>query len=160
MAKPKPKPAEEKKGGGVLSAIIAITLASVCAGGIGFLSGTQARQMLGKSEAGAAVVIPAKIEKDTVQMMALPPIVTNLTGSEGGWVRLEAAVLVEGKQAIPADLPARLAQDITALLRTLSLQQISGASGFQHLRGDLMDRMKTRSADRVREILIQSLVIE
>jgi flagellar FliL protein len=124
------------------------------------LSGSQIFRLLGTDRSGQSGFGPARIDSSTFQVISLAPIVTNLAGDEGGWIRLEAAVLVEGKRAVPAELTARLVQDTTALLRTLSIRQISGASGFQHLREELMDRMKARSANRVREVMIQSLVIE
>lgn len=159
MAKPKNSETGGAKAG-ILSTLIAFALVSLCAGGIGFLSGTQVRSLQGAGGAKSPVLTGAKVSRESFQVVTLPSIVTNLGGTEGGWVRLEAAVLVEGRGTVPADLASRLAQDTTALLRTLSVRQISGASGFQHLREELMDRMKTRSSDRVREILIQSLVIE
>ena len=160
MAKSKAAKQAASKGGGLASTLMAVALVSICAGGIGFISGSQIRQLLNSDKPSANTFVPAQFEGGQYQVVALPPIVTNLAGGEGGWVRLEAVVLVEGKRAVPNELTARLAQDTTALLRTLSISQISGASGFQHLREELMDRLKTRSADRVREIMIQSLVIE
>lgn len=159
----KPKSAASdgaKKGESMLSVLIAFVFVSICAGGIGFVSGAYSRTLLAGDQSKPAALSPARTSAEDFQVVTLPSIVTNLGGNEGGWVRLELVVLVEGKKAVQADLAARLAQDTTALLRTLSLRQISGASGFQHLREELMDRMKTRSADRVREIMIQSLVVE
>lgn len=148
-----------KKEGGMLAVLIALVLVSICAGGIGFLSGSQARKLIAADPSMPARFVAPRTSTEDVQILPLPSIVTNL-GGEGGWVRLEAVVLIDGKKAVQPDLAARLAQDTTALLRTLSIRQISGASGFAHLREELMDRMKARSSDRVREIMIQSLVIE
>ena len=57
-------------------------------------------------------------------------------------------------------LAAQIAEDIVAYLRTVSLAQIEGASGFQHLREDLNDRVRVRSGGKVRDLVIQSLVVE
>jgi flagellar FliL protein len=149
-----------KKEGGVLSILIAVVLVSVCSGGIGFVFGTQLLKLIVPDQSKPAAVAAVRPSAEDFLVVTLPSIVTNLADSEGGWVRLEVVVLMDGKKAVPSDLPARLAQDTTALLRTLSLRQISGASGFQHLREELIDRMKTRSSDGVRDIMIQSLVIE
>ena len=148
------------KGGGIGSLIAAIGLVTALAGASGFLGGQQLRALLPAEKPAAQRMTPARVEGEALQVLTLPAIVTNLAGSEKSWVRLEAAVLIEGKRAVAADLAARLAQDITALLRTLSVRQISGASGFQHLREELLDRLRLRSADRIRDIMIQSLVIE
>ena len=39
-------------------------------------------------------------------------------------------------------------------------RQIEGANGFQNLREDLNERARVRSGGRVREVVIQSLVVE
>lgn len=142
------------------SILIAAALVSMCSGGIGFFSGTQVRKLIATDQSKPTASLAARTSTEDLQVLSLPSIVTNLAGSEGGWVRLEVVVLIDGKKAVQPDLSARLAQDTTALMRTLSLRQISGASGFQHLREELVDRMKTRSSERVRDIMIQSLVIE
>ena len=142
-----------------MTTLLAVLLVTLCAGGIGFLSGSQLPQLMSPEAPQAPTIAIAKIDKTSFQVVTLPSIVTNLAGDEG-WVRLDAAVLIEGSKALPPELAARLAQDITALLRTLSMRQISGAAGFQHLREELLDRIKARSADHVRDIMIQSLVIE
>lgn len=149
------------KRGGIGAFMVAALLVSAVAGGLGFLLGGQIRHMLVETKPVGPRLTAAKIESEASQVVTLPAIVTNLAGGDGaGWIRLEAAVIVEGKSSVPSDLAARLAQDTTALLRTLTARQITGASGFQHLREELLDRMRTRSADRVREIVILSLVIE
>jgi flagellar FliL protein len=57
-------------------------------------------------------------------------------------------------------LAGQIGEDILAFLRTLSLAQIQGASGFQHLREDLGDRVRTRSRGKVRDLIIQALIVE
>ena len=57
-------------------------------------------------------------------------------------------------------LAGRISEDIVAFLRTVPLAQIEGANGFQHLREDLNDRARIRSEGRVREVIIQSLIVE
>ena len=57
-------------------------------------------------------------------------------------------------------LVAQIAEDIIAFLRTVTLVQIQGASGFQHLREDLNDRVRVRSGGKVRDLVIQSMIIE
>ncbi len=50
--------------------------------------------------------------------------------------------------------------DVLAFLRTLTLSQIEGASGLRQLREDLNERVAIRSSGRVRELIIQTLVVQ
>jgi flagellar protein FliL len=91
----------------------------------------------------------------------LPPIVTNLASPERTWIRLEALLVSDAEQAADANaLEAQIAEDIVAFLRTLALAQIQGPSGFQHLREDLNDRVRVRSGGKVRDLVVQALIIE
>ena len=47
-----------------------------------------------------------------------------------------------------------------AYLRTLSLSRIQGASGLQHLREDLNERVVLRSKGLVRELIVETLVVQ
>ena len=47
-----------------------------------------------------------------------------------------------------------------AYLRTLSMAQIEGASGLQHLREDLNERVAIRTKGAVRELIVESLVVQ
>jgi flagellar FliL protein len=91
----------------------------------------------------------------------LTPIVASLSSPERTWIRLEAALVMEGDQSPEAKLlAAQIGEDIVAFLRTVPLAQIQGASGFQHLREDLSDRVRVRSGGKVRDLIIQTLIIE
>ncbi|MEI9915923.1 MAG: flagellar basal body-associated FliL family protein [Methylovirgula sp.] len=96
-----------------------------------------------------------------VSLVDLPPVITNLADPTSAWVRLEAAVVVD-KQATtkPDVLGAEIADDILGFMKTLSLSQIGGASGLQHLREDLSERASIRSQGHVRELIIQTLVVQ
>ena len=94
-------------------------------------------------------------------LLSLPPIITNLASPGGTWIRLAASLIVDGEQTAEASvLTAQITEDIVAFLRTVSLVQIQGASGFQHLREDLNDRVRVRSGGKVRDLVIQSLIVE
>jgi flagellar protein FliL len=91
----------------------------------------------------------------------LPPIVTNLADPSSAWVRLQAAVVVDRQTTTKPDvLGAEIADDILGFLKTMSIGQISGASGLQHLREDLSERASIRSQGHVRELIIQTLVVQ
>ena len=91
----------------------------------------------------------------------LAPIVASLASPERTWIRIEAALVMEGDQSAEAKmLAAQITEDLVAFLRTVPLAQIQGASGFQHLREDLNDRVRVRSGGKVHELVIQALIIE
>jgi flagellar FliL protein len=143
--------------------------------GVGF-GGLMGLQLLGRMEAAASGKVdgrpgqtPGQNGGQTVKgrypasanLRSLPPIVTNLASPERTWIRLEASLVVDGDQTAEANvLAAQIAEDIIAFLRTVALAQIQGASGFQHLREDLNDRVRVRSGGKVRDLVIQSMIIE
>lgn len=153
----KAQAAAPQGGGGLVRAIALAAIIALCASGIGLVSGVLLARLSAPSDS-APSISPARTASEEFQVLTLPSIVTNLAA--GGWIRLEVAVVVDGNKPVQGDLAARLAQDTTALLRSLSVRQISGPSGFLYLRQEILDRMKVRSSDRVREVMIQSLVIE
>ena len=70
--------------------------------------------------------------------------------------------MVYPKKAVekPDILAGQVADDIVAYLKTLTGAQIQGASGLQALREDLTDRAVTRSGGKVREVMIENLVVQ
>ena len=98
---------------------------------------------------------------ETANLKPLPPIVTNLASPKGTWIRIEASVVVGADAAAGANaLVAAIAEDIVAYLRTVPLAQIEGPSGFLHLREDLNDRARIRTGGKIRELVVQALVLE
>lgn len=159
-----------------LAVILLLTLAAAAAG---WFSGAS----LGSSSAprptdGSGKAEPAKPEaagtseasrhggdndEDTAPVLRpgvvqLQPITTNLAAPSAVWIRLEIAVVFDGDT--DAGIADQIHQDLMAYVRTLSLPQIEGASGFRHLRADLEDRAAIRSGGRVRKILIRTLLFE
>ena len=51
-------------------------------------------------------------------------------------------------------------QDIMAYLRTVSLQQIQSARGFEYLRDDIKERAELRSEGRVKDVMFRTFVVE
>ena len=98
---------------------------------------------------------------ESANLKPLPAIVTNLASPKGTWIRIEAsAVFGADASAGSSVLAAAIAEDIVAYLRTVPLAQIEGPSGFLHLREDLNDRARIRSGGKIRELVIQALVLE
>ncbi len=106
------------------------------------------------TKAAAGLAGPAVIR-------TLPPIVTGLDGPQRAWVRIEASIVLDGaREGDDGLLAALIAQDIVAFLQTVSLADIEGARGFQHLREDLGERARVRSGGRVRDLVIHTFVVE
>ena len=57
-------------------------------------------------------------------------------------------------------LAAHISEDIVAYLRTASVGQFERVHGLQHLRDDLTERANVRSSGKVRELIIETLVIQ
>lgn len=105
----------------------------------------------------------AEAEGESVHLVLQPlqPIIANLAAPAGAWIRIEGSLLLDEEGAKEADiLAAKTGEDILGFLRTVSLAQIEGASGYLHLREDLSDLVKFRSEGRVREFVMQSMVVE
>ncbi|MCI0734738.1 MAG: flagellar basal body-associated FliL family protein [Beijerinckiaceae bacterium] len=91
----------------------------------------------------------------------VPPVITNLAGQDTTWVRVQTSIVFDRKALQkPETVAAEIGDDILAFMRTLSLAQISGASGLQHLREDLNERAAIRSGGLVRELILQSVVVQ
>ena len=162
MAKEPAGRTPESKGGwgGEIVAVLAVT---ALAGSGGFLVGGQAVNILeaARQQHGAAQTAPQERLIEDVAIKPLAPVLSNLADAKGPWVRIEASLVVDG-QATPdlQVLGRKVEEDMLAFLRTVSLAQIEGASGFQHLREDLNERARIRGGDTVRELIIQSLIVE
>ena len=57
-------------------------------------------------------------------------------------------------------LAAHISEDIVTYLRSASVAQFEGSRGLQHLRDDLTERASIRSSGKVRELIIETLVIQ
>lgn len=144
-----------------LAAMGGLTLLAVAAGGLVGIN------LVGTIKEGLGA--PAKPEQGEptphyesgMQLRQLAPIITNLAQPSDAWIRLQAAIVFDAKSAAKPDVDAaEITADILAFLRTLSIDQIAGASGLAHLREDLNERAAIRSEGRVREVIIQTLVVQ
>jgi flagellar FliL protein len=75
-------------------------------------------------------------------------------------MRVEASILVEGAPEGVDVLSRQVSEDIVAYLKTASLAQFEGASGFQNLREDLMDRARVRGGEHIKDLIIHGIVVE
>ena len=157
--------ASKEKKPGKLGAVVPVVVLTLAAAGGGALVGRQivsaARTAenrtppdAAKASASAAPAAPARPLKE------LTPVVTNLAAPDGAWIRLQTAVVFDKTDAPAMDLLApKVGEDVLAFVRTLTLDEIQGASGLEALRDDLNERAKLRSDGKVRELLIEMLVV-
>lgn len=169
MAKPKALPATEGKAPGQGSSALAFTIAMVAITLFAGLGGASFGLMVlpiaheeskGKSQVEALEPGKPRFSEGAL-IKTLAPIVTNLAGSSRTWIRLESSIIIEASDAGDGTvLASQVGDDIIAFLRTVSAKEIEGASGYQHLREDLNDRVRVRSGGKVRELIIQALILE
>lgn len=94
-------------------------------------------------------------------LFRLEPIVANLRHPRETFVRADIALILdEPDEAARTRLAAEVSGDIMAYLRTLDLARLEGASGLQFLREDLSERAAIRSEGRVRELILETLVVQ
>lgn len=110
---------------------------------------------------------PPKEEKEptsnflsTAKLVAMTPIVADLAEPRGTWIRIEASILVEGMEVGADVLAAQLAEDFVAYLRTATLAQFEGPSGFQNLREDFVDRAAIRDGEHIKDVIVHGVVVE
>ena len=146
-----------------LAVTVAMSLVAAGAGGfLGMQIVTQIKDAPSAKESKEAKAddAPPKYAIGT-GLVNLPPIVTNLADPSDAWVRLQAAIVFDTKTVPKPDLlAAQISEDFLAFLKTSTVAQIGGASGLQHLREDLNERAAIRSEGRIRELIIQSLVVQ
>jgi flagellar FliL protein len=167
MAEKKPAKADEGKGGmSAAQNAIGFVVAGVIAAGVG-----AGIAMMNKPPEPAPATADAKPgEKPSegessplVQMgtMEIPPAVTNLASPRDVWVRIEGAIVFEGAKLPRGDaLAAEISSDLLAYLRTLTLDQIQGVAGLEHLRSDIDERVRTRSQGLAKKFIIKALVVQ
>lgn len=144
-----------------IGAMIGLTVIAI---GLGVVLGQHlaetVKRALQNSEQSRLPEVGSKYTGD-MDLRELPPIIANLADPPDAWVRLQASIVFNGKAMLKPDMvAAQIAEDILGFMRTLSLAQIGGASGLQHLREDLNERAAIRSEGQVRELIIQTLVAQ
>ncbi|GEP03181.1 flagellar basal body-associated FliL family protein [Methylobacterium oxalidis] len=156
--------ATPKTGGkGWIGALALVTLVAVGTGGalgVYLLSSVeQSVDARKRDEADKAVKVLAYT--GDLGLRSVGSVVTNLTESGDAWVRVESSVVFRaGSLPNPDVTLAEIRADVMAYLRTVSLAQIEGASGLQHLREDLNERVALRTKGAVRELIVESVVVQ
>lgn len=145
------------KGGLVITIVTLTVLAAVGGGLVGKLVG---RAHGASSPAAVEDGKPLPYAAD-IEVMELPAVVTNLAEPEGARVRMQVAMVYPKKGVENAALlAAKINDDIVAFLKTLTVTELQGPTGLQSLREDLNERAAVRSDGKVREIIIEALVVQ
>jgi flagellar protein FliL len=158
-AKAAPAPSLKKTIGEI--AIVTIVAAAI---GLGFAATQPAPPAL-STQAGAADKQdkPARAPERpaAANLLELPPIITNLAAPSDTWIRLEVSIVFDPREVPhPEVVGGEIAGDLLAYLRTVSVAQLEGPIGLQNLRQDLTERVSIRSAGKVSELVIRTLVVQ
>lgn len=158
------KPLDETKKSSLVATLVAFVFVTALAAAGGMLLGPQiadaGRATIQEGVPAPAGRAPRQQRLDSATLAPLSPIVVSLAGSEKIWIRLEASIVLEGRPSDAPLLAAKVGEDILAFLKTVTLAQIEGASGFMFLRDDLNDRVRLRSDGKIRELVIRTFAIE
>src|SRR4051812_13302773 len=145
----------------LIAALLALTLVAI---GIGALAGLQlfaSAERIADAKKNVPAPPVASTYAGSARLRKLSPIVTNLAAPADNWARVEASMVTESLEEEEASiLAARISEDIVAYLRSASVSQFAGVRGLQHLRDELTERAKVRSSNKVRELIIETLVIQ
>jgi len=147
----------------VAGIVVATLIAATAGGGLGLSIKGNLTDVLRASPSEPdekAPSTPPNRRHERGSLKPLPVILTNLADQVRTGVRLEGHALLRDASDDDPELVARIVQDVVALLRTMELRHLEGASGLSALREELAERARLRSDGRVSEILIQGLIVE
>ncbi len=146
---------------GWVGTLVVLTAVAAGVGGVlGIELIVQVKTIEQKHVSAMAAGLAPKYGPD-MSLVDLPPIITNLADPASAWVRLQASIVYDTKAVQkPQMLTAQIAEDILGYMKTVTVGQIGGASGLEHLREDLNERASIRSDGHVRELIIQTLVVQ
>jgi flagellar protein FliL len=169
MAEPE-NGAPEKKKGSMVMTIVGVAVVTLVGAGGGWVLGGMIAPKPPVEEAHAAEEKHADAHGEKKEeglphiataaagVVQLEPITTNLAYPSDNWVRLEVALAFNGPPELI--IAEQIHQDITAYMRTVSLQQIEGPRGFQYLKDDIQERVDLRSQGKVSKVMFRTFVIE
>ena len=144
-----------------VAALLLVTALSVAAGILASVQLMSAFQRMTDSRKEAPEKPIASAFNPNDRLRKITPVVTNLAAPPNAWIRMEASIVTDRLNEEEASVVvARIGEDIVAYLRTLTPAQIEGARGLQYLREDLNERAATRSGGKVRELIIETLVVQ
>ncbi|WP_068316764.1 flagellar basal body-associated FliL family protein [Polycladidibacter hongkongensis] len=145
-------------------AFAGVTALAILAGGLlgAALVDRVHTQLIEERKAEAPGMINPVYASDS-EIVALKPIVTNLLSSSENWIRIESSVVLKKTDMSEEDhavLAKEIEQDFLLYARTLGPRQLQGTRGLLRLRDDLNERAKMRGGRVVRELVLESVVIQ
>jgi flagellar protein FliL len=139
--------------------LIGIAVGTLAAIGGGFAFGSMG--LIGghapSPEVPAAAKPPAQKPS---QVRTLTPIVANLRDPANLYVRLEAAIVLDPSVQDGSAIAAKIVDDLVGYVKTVSLSEIEGPTGYQYFREDLRRRAVQVGGGKVKELLLQSFVVQ
>jgi flagellar FliL protein len=147
---------------------IVVTLALMTLIGVGLGAGfgfflvapQQAAKDVPPAEVSAAAVEQRfRFPADAIEVV-LAPIIATIGHDSRHRMRIECSVVMTKEAASAAILKTELAEDIIAFLRGVSIEDVSGAHGFQNLREDLDEVARIRGHGAILGLLISGFVVE
>ena len=168
----------EKKKSGLITTIAAVLVLTLLGGGGGWVVGTMLAPKLAPAKTADAAAQaeppaaekpkpaegekpgdgPPKISTEANNVIAIEPITANLFYPADSVIRIELALLFKGPPDVA--MAETIHQDVMEYLKTVSLQDIQGPSGFKNLKDDIQERVDLRSEGRVSQVMFRSFVIE
>ena len=156
--------APKKKG--AMALIGAVAVASLVAigtgGGLGiYLHSTVEKAVDQKKREEEDKAVKVLTYTGDLSLRSVGSVVTNLADPNEAWVRLESSVVFKTVSVPAPDVALdEIRADIVAYLRSVTTKQIEGASGLQHLREDLNERVALRTKGQIRELIVESIVVQ
>jgi flagellar FliL protein len=145
----------------LIAAIALLTLIAIAAGAVTGLHLVATAERAADARNNAPQPPVASGYVGTARLRKLSPVVTNLAAPANTWARVEASMVTDSMNDEEAGiLAAHIGEDIVAYLRSASVAQFEGARGLQLLREELTERAKLRSSGKVRELIIETLVVQ
>ena len=162
MAKAARSGDEPKSSGGIAGILIVTLLAAGGGGGFGFyLSDFLKKEEPPKKTAQAAKKDEEKPNPTKgTRLVEMTPIIANLAEPKSSWIRIEASLVIDREFEEVQALIGKISEDITGYLKTTTLVQFEGGSGFQNLREDLNERARLRGGKDVKEVIVHGVVVE
>ena len=145
----------------LIAALLVLTLVAI---GVGALAGLQlfaSAERIADAKKNVPAPPIASSYAGSARLRKLSPIVTNLGAPANNWARIEASMVTDSMSDEDAGiLAAHISEDIVTYLRSATVAQFEGSRGLQQLRDDLTERANIRSSGKIRELIIETLVIQ
>ncbi len=160
---PQPAPPPRRNIAATIAALLLVTLiAGGAGGGLGLYIASAVEEIVAaRANAAPAKEAPAIEYSGDLVLQPIDAVVTNLAEPSDTWIRLETSIVfANGALPDPHVTAAEIRQDIVAYARTMPLRRLEGPSALLHLREDLNERVAVRTGGQVRELIIESMVVQ